>query len=91
MMAMYPFNSTIPPRCSYLAILLSEEEIKAKRRDAELHADEDKKKRALVEARNEAESRCYSLEKLIKEQGDKLSASDKAPLEAAMKKVTLLK
>jgi molecular chaperone DnaK len=66
---------------------LSEEEIKAKRRDAELHADEDKKKRALVEARNEAESRCYSLEKLIKEQGDKLSASDKAPLEAAMKKV----
>jgi molecular chaperone DnaK len=66
---------------------LSDEEIKAKRRDAELHADEDKKKRALVEARNEADSRCYSLEKLIKEQGDKLSDADKAPLEGAMKKV----
>lgn len=66
---------------------LSEEAIKEKRREAELHADEDKKKRALVEARNEADSRCYSLEKLIKEQGDKLSASDKAPLESAMKKV----
>jgi molecular chaperone DnaK len=66
---------------------LSEEEIKAKRRDAELHADEDKKKRVLVEARNEAESRCYSLEKLIKEQGDKLSDADKVPLEGAMKKV----
>ena len=40
-------------------------------KDAAAHADEDKKKRALVEARNEAESRSYQLEKLIKEQGDK--------------------
>ena len=37
--------------------------------DAESHAEEDKKKRELIEARNEADSRCYQLEKLIKEQG----------------------
>ena len=42
---------------------LSETEIEKMRSDAESHADEDKKKRALVEARNEAESRAYQLEK----------------------------
>jgi molecular chaperone DnaK len=57
------------------------------RRDADSHADEDKKKRALAEARNEAESRAYQLEKLIKQQGDKLQASDKSALEAAIAKV----
>ena len=66
---------------------LTEEEIKAKRRDAELHAEEDKKKRALVEARNEGESRAYQLEKLMKEHADKLTDADRAPLEAAIKKV----
>jgi molecular chaperone DnaK len=57
------------------------------RRDAESHADEDKKKRALAEARNEGESRAYQLEKLIKQQGDKLKDSDKTALEAAIAKV----
>ncbi len=66
---------------------LSESEIEKMRRDAESHADEDKKKRALVEARNEAESRAYQLEKLIKQQGDKLKDSDKQALEAAIAKV----
>jgi len=66
---------------------LSEGEIDKMRRDAESHADEDKKKRALVEARNEAESRAYQLEKLIKQQGDKLKDSDKTALEAAIAKV----
>ncbi len=56
---------------------LSETEIEKMRKDAESHADEDKKKRGLIEARNEAESRCYQLEKLIKQQGDKLKDSDK--------------
>ena len=46
---------------------LSEDEIEKMRKDAEAHADEDKKKRALVEARNEGESMCFQLEKLIKE------------------------
>jgi molecular chaperone DnaK len=66
---------------------LSETEIEKMRKDAESHADEDKKKRALIEARNEGESRCYQLEKLIKQQGDKLKDSDKQALEAAIVKV----
>jgi molecular chaperone DnaK len=66
---------------------LSETEIEKMRKDAESHADEDKKKRSLVEARNEADSRCYQLEKLIKQQGDKLKESDKTALEAAIAKV----
>jgi molecular chaperone DnaK len=66
---------------------LSETEIEKMRKDAESHADEDKKKRGLIEARNEAESRSYQLEKLIKEQGDKLKDSDKTALESAIAKV----
>ncbi len=66
---------------------LSEEEIDKMQKDAEAHADEDKKKRGLVEARNEAESRSYQLEKLIKEQGDNLKDSDKESLEQAIAKV----
>jgi molecular chaperone DnaK len=66
---------------------LSEEEIAKMTRDASEHAAEDKKKRELVEARNEADSRSYQLEKLIKEQGDKLRDTDKASLEAAIAKV----
>lgn len=66
---------------------LSESEIDKMRKDADSHADEDKKKRALAEARNEAESRAYQLEKLIKQQGEKLQASDKSALEAAIVKV----
>jgi molecular chaperone DnaK len=66
---------------------LSETEIDKMRKDAESHADEDKRKRALAEARNEAESRAYQLEKLIKQQGEKLKDSDKQALEAAIAKV----
>jgi molecular chaperone DnaK len=66
---------------------LSETEIEKMRKDAESHADEDKKKRAVIEARNEGESRCYQLEKLIKQQGDKLKDSDKQALESAIVKV----
>jgi molecular chaperone DnaK len=66
---------------------LSEEEISKMQQDAEAHADEDKKKRELIEARNEAESRCYQLEKLIKEQGDNLASSDKESLDQAIVKV----
>jgi len=56
------------------------------RKDAESHAAEDKQKRELAESRNNAESMCFQLEKLMKEQADKLSDNDKAPLEAAIKK-----
>jgi molecular chaperone DnaK len=66
---------------------LSDSEIEKMRRDADSHADEDKKKRAVVEARNEAESRAYQLEKLIKQSGDKLRDTDKQAIEAAIAKV----
>ena len=62
-------------------------EIDRMQKDAQEHAAEDKKKRELVEARNEADTRCYQLEKLINDQGEKLGDSDKTSLEAAMEKV----
>jgi molecular chaperone DnaK len=66
---------------------LSETEIEKMRRDADSHAADDKKKRALVEARNDAESRAYQLEKLIKQQGENLRDTDKQAIEAAIAKV----
>jgi molecular chaperone DnaK len=65
---------------------LSDDEIKAKCRDAEQHAEEDKRKRALVEQRNQADSMCWQLEKLIKEQDAKLSAADKEAVSKAIEK-----
>ncbi len=56
---------------------LSEEEIQRMIKEAEAHADEDRKARALAEARNELESVTYSLEKVINESGDKISATEK--------------
>ena len=66
---------------------LNEEEIEKMRKSAESHAEEDKRKRKLVEARNEADSLSYQVEKTMKEHGEKLQESDKAPLEAAIAKV----
>ncbi len=66
---------------------LSQDEINRMRKDAEEHAGEDKKKRELIEARNQADSLAYQVEKTMKEQGDKLSDADKAPIEAAVSKV----
>jgi len=65
---------------------LNEAEIEKMRKDAELHAEEDKKKRQLGELRNQADSMAYQVEKLIKEHGDKMTDADKSPIEAAVKK-----
>jgi molecular chaperone DnaK len=65
---------------------LNESEIERMRKDAEVHAEEDKQKQRLAESRNRAEALCFQTEKLIKENDGKLSASDKAPLEAAIAK-----
>jgi molecular chaperone DnaK len=65
---------------------LSQEEIERMRREAELHAAEDKKKRELAELHNKAEALCFQLEKLMKEHASKLSESDRAPLEAAIRR-----
>ena len=65
---------------------LSEAEIERMRKDAEEHAEEDKKRRELVEAKNKAESMCFELEKLLKEHADKLRPEDKSALDAAIEK-----
>ena len=66
---------------------LSEDEIKRMQQDAAAHADEDKKKRELIEARNQADSMAYQIEKTVKANADKLKDSDKQALEAAVTKV----
>ncbi len=66
---------------------LSKDEIERMRRDAEEHADEDRRTFELAEAKNKAENMVYQLEKTIAEQGDKLSEADKAPLSSAIKTV----
>jgi len=63
---------------------LSESDIKKMVNDAEAHADEDAKKREAVEARNMAENMVYQTEKLIKEQGDKISDDKKKEVESAV-------
>jgi molecular chaperone DnaK len=63
---------------------LNEAEIERMRRDAESHAEEDKRKYRLAEARNRSEALCFQTEKTIKEHEAKLSGADKAPLEAAI-------
>ena len=60
---------------------LSKEEIDKMVRDAEAHADEDKKKREAIEARNHADSIVYSTEKSLKEFGDKIDAVEKGNIE----------
>ena len=55
--------------------------------DAEMNAEEDRKQYELVTARNEGETMCYQVEKMMKENSDKLKDSDKEPLEAAISKV----
>jgi len=63
---------------------LSKEEIDKMVNDAEAHASEDKKKRELIEARNQADSLAYSTEKSLKEFGDKIDAAEKQKIEEAL-------
>jgi len=63
---------------------LSEQEIKSLIKDAEMHSEDDRKKRELVDARNMADSLIYSTEKSVKEAGDKFDASAKAEVDQAV-------
>jgi len=56
---------------------LNKDEIDKMVKDAQAHAAEDKKKRELVEVRNEADNRIYGIEKLLSEHGDKISEEDR--------------
>ncbi len=69
---------------------LSKEEVEKMKKEAELHADEDKKKKEQIEIKNMAEAVVFQTEKLIKESGEKMKPEDKKELEEkleALKKV----
>jgi molecular chaperone DnaK len=66
---------------------LSDDEVEKMRKDAEAHAEEDKKKKELVEARNTADSAVYTAEKTLKDLGDKVPANRKQEIEDAAGKV----
>ena len=63
---------------------LSKDEIEKMRKDAELHAAEDAKRHEDVETRNKADGFAFQVEKTLKENGDKIPADKKAPVEAAL-------
>ena len=66
---------------------LSDEEIERMRKDAEAHADDDKKKRELAEAQNNGSRMVHETEKLLKEHSDKLDEGSKTAIETSMEKV----
>lgn len=70
---------------------LTNEDIEKMVRDAESHAEDDKKKKQVAEARNEADTLCYSAEKSLMEYGDKLAEGDKAEIESAIEKCKRVK
>lgn len=63
---------------------LSEEEVKQMVKDAEAHAEEDRKFHELASARNHADSMAHATEKSLKEMGDKVSAEERSSIEAAI-------
>jgi len=63
---------------------LSKEEVERMMKDAESHAEEDKKRREEIEVRNRADQAVYAGEKMLQDMGGKLAASDKAAVEAAI-------
>ena len=70
---------------------LSEEEVEQMRREAELHAEEDRKHRDLIEARNRADNMVYSAEKTLNDLGDKVPADLKGQVEDASARVNGVK
>ncbi len=66
---------------------MSKESIDAAIRDAEMHAEEDKKRKEAVEVKNNGESLAFQCEKTINEAGDKLSDADKQPVKDAIEKL----
>jgi molecular chaperone DnaK len=63
---------------------LSKDEVEKMRKDAEAHAEEDKKRREEVETRNEADNAVYRTEKMLKDNGDKLAGNVKSQIETAV-------
>jgi len=70
---------------------LSKEDVEKMKQEAELHAEEDKKKKEQVEAKNQADAVVFTTEKMIKESGDKMKAEDKTELEAKVEELKKVK
>jgi molecular chaperone DnaK len=66
---------------------LTEEEIKRLVKDAEMHSEEDRKKRELAEARNKADSLIYATEKTIKEMGDKIDEPTRSEINQSIERL----
>ncbi len=66
---------------------LSKEEVDKMMREAESHADEDKKRREEIETRNRADQAVYAAERMVKDAGEKLSAADRSAVESAMEEL----
>ena len=63
---------------------LSKDEVDRMMREAESHADEDKKRREEIEARNRADQAVYTAERMLRDTGDKLAAADRSAIESAI-------
>ena len=63
---------------------LSKDEVEKMAKEAEAHAGEDKAKRDEIEARNQLDTLVYSVEKMLREHGDKISGSERGDVEAAL-------
>jgi len=70
---------------------LSKEEIEKMKKDAEMHAEEDKQKKELVEARNMADTLVYTTEKAIKDAGDKVTEEETKPVKEAIEELNKVK
>jgi molecular chaperone DnaK len=66
---------------------LSKEEIERMKREADAHAEEDRRKRELIDARNRAEHQAFEVEKQLKEYGERIPAGDRATVESAISNV----
>ena len=63
---------------------LSKDEVDRMMREAEAHSEEDKERKEAIETRNQADQAVYAAERMVQEAGDKLSASEKEPIESAV-------
>ena len=70
---------------------LSKEEIERMRKEAEMYAEEDRKRKELVEKRNQADTLIYTTEKTLKEAGDKIKEEDKKEIEEKLEKLKKVK
>ncbi|MCX6795266.1 MAG: molecular chaperone DnaK [Candidatus Falkowbacteria bacterium] len=70
---------------------LSKEEVEKMKKEAEMHAEEDNKKKEQVEIKNQADAVVFTTEKMIKESGDKMKVEDKTALEEKVEELKKLK